>query len=73
MNILTEYEELKRKGYVGFAHEYLQECEKSKSDDRIDIKVYTKRVQLDSKLGTTASEQLQWCLNYTSRSDVIKV
>ena len=71
---MDEYEELRRAGAVGFAHAYLDRWnEKSKSDDQIDIEVYTKRVQLDSKLGTTASEQLQWCLNFTSRSDVIKV
>ena len=48
--------------------------EESKSDDQIDIEVYTKLVQLDSRLGTTASEQLQWCLNNTpTLSDIIKV
>ena len=59
---------------VGFAHFYLKQCrEKSKSDDEIDIKVYTELVELDTRLGTTASEQLFACLFITTRSDIIKV
>ena len=41
--------------------------------DEINIQVYTKLVQLDSKLGTTSSEQLGCCLKYTTRSNIIKV
>ena len=69
---VTEYEDLKKKKYVGFAARYLDNFE-SKSHDQIDIHVYTKLVELDSRLGTTASEQLRWCLEFTSRSDIIKV
>ena len=72
MNTLNEYEELKKKRFVGFAAKYLNKV-KSKLHDEIDIQVYTKLVQLDSRLGTTASEQLRWCLEFTSRSDIIKV
>ena len=58
----------------GFAKLYLTKCdEKSKSDEEIDIQVYTKLLKLDSKLGTTASEQLFWCLFYSLRLDLIKV
>ena len=66
---------LRKRGYVGFAHRYLRRRikQESKSDDQIDIQVYTKLVQLDSKLGTTASEQLAKCLEFTARSDIIKV
>ena len=65
-----EFESLKNLSYVGFAHFYL---EKTESVDEIDIEVYTQLVELDTRLGTTASEQLYWCLNRTSRSDIIKV
>ena len=59
---------------AGFAQRYLRECDRqSKSDDQIDIQVYTTLVQLDSRLGTTASEQLATCLQFTTRSDIIKV
>ena len=69
---MDEYENLKRKGFIGFAQKYLSKF-KSKSHDLIDINVYTKLVELDSRLGTKASDQLLWCLNFTSRSDIIKV
>ena len=71
---MNEYESLRKAGWVGFAHLYLRRCNyESKTDDVIDIQVYTKLVELDSRLGTTASEQLRWCLEFTSRSDIIKV
>ena len=73
MNTLNQYEGLKKKGYAGFASDYSQACVKSESDDKIDIQVYTKLVQLDSKLGTTSSEQLFWLLNFSLRLDLFKV
>ena len=74
MEEVSEYEEVRKNEFAGFAHFYLNQCnKKSKPDDEIDIEVYTKLFQLDSKLGTTASEQLFWCLENTTRSDIIKV
>ena len=65
---------LKTHGIVGFAEIYLQQCtKKSEADNEIDIQVYTKLVELDSKIGTTASEQLYVCLQCTTRSDIIEV
>lgn len=52
---------------------YLQQCANLNAVDKIDIEVYTKLFELDSKLGTTASEQLRRCLQNTIRSDIIKV
>ena len=69
---MNEYEIVKKKGFVGFADKYLYQF-KSKSQDQIDIHIYAKLVKLDTRLGTTASEQLRWCLEFTSRSDIIKV
>ena len=60
--------------YVSFAEVYLERFDKeSKSDREIDREIYSKLVQLDSRLGTRASEQLFWCLSLTTRSDIIKV
>ena len=71
---MNEYEGIKKGGSVGFADAYLHRCcLESKTDDKIDIQVYTELVQLDSRLGTTASEQLTKCLQLTTRSDIIKV
>ena len=65
---------LKKGGFVGFAHGYLHQCDKkSKTGDEIDLQIFTKLVQLDSRLGTSLSEQLRMCLQYTTRSDIIKV
>ena len=62
------------RNFVGFAHKYLYKFKfESMSDDQIDIEVYAKLVKLDSRLGTTASEQLAKCLQFTTRSDIIKV
>ena len=72
---MNDYEELKKNGFVGFAHKYLYKLiiHESKSHDEIDIHVYTKLVQLDSKLGTTASEQLYWLSHHSLRLDLLKV
>ena len=60
--------------WVGFAHLYLQRCkEKLKSDNEIDIQVYTRLVELDSRLGTPAAKQLHCCLRYSLRLELIKV
>jgi len=59
---------------VGFANVYLAGCNKrSHSNDVIDKELYSKLVELDTRLGTTASEQLYWCLLNTTRSDIIEV
>lgn len=58
----------------GFAAKYLHRCsEEAKPDDEIDIEIYKKLSDLDSKLGKTASERLRLCLQFTTRSDIIKV
>ena len=71
---VNEFGHLKRTGFAGFAGIYLKRCdEESKSDDEIDIQVYTQLVELDSRLGTTAAEQLCHCVFRTQRLDLIKV
>ena len=58
----------------GYASEYLKRCNKeSKSNDNINKEVYTKLVELDTRLGTTASEQLYGCVFNTLNLDIIKV
>ena len=71
---VNEYESLRKNNWVGFAEVYLDRCNKeSESNEIIDIKVYKKLVELDTKLGTTASEQLFKCLYRTTRLDIIEV
>ena len=70
---VTEYEDL-RKDWVGFADLYLWRCNKESIPmDDIDKEVYSMLVELDTRLGTKASEQLHKCLYRTTRSDIIKV
>ena len=71
---VNEYESLRKMDWVGFAEFYLWRCKKeSKSDDEIDKEIYTKLVKLDTRLGTTATEQLIECLDHTLNLDIIKV
>ena len=64
-----------RKGnWVGFAEVYLDRCYKeSKTGDKADKAIYIELATLDARLGTTPSEQLFWCLQKTTRLDIIKV
>ena len=78
MNTLNEYEELKKIGYDGFANYYLQQCDETLSsltikDDESDVHIYTKLVEVDSKLGTPAIHQLLRLLNHSLRLDLLKV
>ena len=71
---MNEYECLRKKNYVGFANVYLAGCNKrSHPNDVIDKELYSKLVKLDTRLGTTATEQLFWCVSYTLSLDIIKV
>ena len=63
----NNYDKIRATGLVGFTTYYLHE-----SKD-VDIEVFTKLLDLDSKLGTTNSEQLYKCLDLTTRHDLIKV
>jgi len=65
---VNEYKHLRKNDWVGFAHVYLWRCNKeSKSDDQIDKEIYTKLVELDTRLGTTATEQLFWRVSYEKK------
>ena len=71
---MNEYERLREMGPVGFAHVYLKQCNReSKTDIEIHGEVYSKLIELDTRLGTTAAEQLFWCLYYTLNLDIIQV
>ena len=72
---MNEFDESARKnGLAGFAEVYLSRCDKeSELDGIIDIDIYKKLAEIDTKLGVTASEQLLRCLANTSRLDIIQV
>ena len=60
--------------FGGYASYYLQECwNESELINKADVAVYKQLLEIDSKLGTTQSEQLLHCVFYTLRMDLIKV
>ena len=71
---MNEYEFLRKRNYVGFANVYLAGCNKrSHPNDVIDKELYSKLIELDTRLGTTSSEQLFGCVYSTLNLDIIKV
>ena len=61
-------------GWVGYAHYYIHNCwDESELKNKADVAVYKQLLKIDSKLGTTQTEQLFWCVFYSLRRDLIKV
>ena len=60
--------------YVGYAEYYLFKCwDKSELKNKADVTIYKQLLEIDSKLGTTQSEQLCGCVFNSLRVDLIKV
>ena len=69
-----EYDELRELEYVGYAEYYLRKCwDGSELKNKADVTVYKQLLEIDSKQGTTQSEQLLKCVFYSVRMDLIKV
>ena len=59
---------------VGYADYYLVRCwDESELKNKADVTIYKQLLEIDSKLGTTQSEQLFECVFYSLRIDLIKV
>ena len=71
----NKFEMLRGKlGYVGYASYYLKACwDESKLKNNADVKIYKQLLEIDSKLGTTQSEQLFECVFHSLRMDLNKV
>ena len=70
----VDLDKVRELGYVGYAHYYLKNCwDKSELKNKADVIIYKQLLEIDSKLGTTQSEQLRWCLAYSPRKDLIEV
>ena len=71
----NKFEMLREKlGYVGYANYYLQACwDKSELKNKADVTIYKQLLEIDSKLGTTQSEQLFECVFNLLRINIIKV
>ena len=67
-------DQLRELDYVGYADYYLQECwNESELKNKADVTIYKQLLEIDSKLGTTQSEQLFKCVFQSLRIDLIKV
>ena len=68
------YDELREEDFVGYAEYYLQESwDETEFVNKADVAVYKQLLEIDSKLGTTQSEQLRRCLRYSPRMQLIEV
>ena len=64
----------KKLDVVGYADYYLMRCrDETELKNKADVIVYKKLLNIDSKLGTTQSEQLFECVFHSLRMDLIKV
>ena len=63
---------VRKANYVGFGHVYYRRYKESKPEDDIDEEVYSKIVELDTRLGTPPSKQLFMCV-FTLDLEIIKV
>ena len=69
-----EYDELREEDFVGYAEYYLQEsCDETEFVNKANVAVYKQLLEIDSKLGTTQTEQLFSCLRFSPRKDLIEV
>ena len=74
MDQVDKHVELRENYFVGYAHFYLQRCwDESELKSKADVTIYKQLLEIDSKLGTTQSEQLRLCLVYSPRKDLIEV
>ena len=68
------FDELRGRGYVGYAHYYLRKCyDFSELENKAVIENYIELLEIDAKLGTTQTEQLFGCVFESVRMDLIKV
>ena len=71
---MYDYDALRKVGLVGYALFYLVKCwDESELTNKADVTIYKQLLEIDSKLGTTQSEQLFRCLYNSLRMDLIKV
>ena len=72
--LFDDYDEIRKNGEVGYAYYYLFKCwNESELKNNADVTVYKQLLEIDSKLGTTQSEQLFGCVFHSLRLDLIQV
>ena len=70
----NDYDWIRKSTLAGYAHIFVQNCwNDSIRRNEADESVFRELVDIDLELGTSASEQLFWCLCWTTRLDIINV
>ena len=68
------FDVLREKDFVGYANYNWRGCwDESESKNKADVTIYKQLLEIDSKLGTTQTEQLFECVRFSPRKDLIKV
>ena len=74
MDQVEKHDKLREDDFVGYAEYYLSECwNESELKNKADVTIYKQLLEIDSKQGTTQSEQLFQCVLHSPRMDLIKV
>ena len=74
MDQLDHDDKLREDDFVGYAEYYLQESwDETEFVNKADVAVYKQLLEIDSKLGTTQSEQLFGYVFNSLRIDLIEV
>ena len=72
----TTYDMLRAEeyGFVGYAHYYVNKCwDEQELTSKADATIYRKFLEIDTKLGTTSTEQLFYLVFCAVRLDLVKV
>ena len=68
------YEEARKDDFSGFATVYLKACwNENELENNANRDIFKQLMQIDTKFGTTDSELLMECIQYSLRMDLIKV
>ena len=69
-----DLDKVRELGFVGYANYYVFKClDKSEFKNKADVTVYKQLLEIDSKLGTTPTEQLFLLVFRSLRTDLIRV
>ena len=62
--VLDDYDELRKRGWFGYGHFYLSKCREHGYELTNKTDFFKQLLEIDTKLGTSQSEQLFQCLHF---------
>ena len=70
----ANYDKLRKLYYYGFASYYIgNSWDKTNLVNKADAEIYKELITIDEKLGTTMTQQLWHCVQYSFRLDLFEV